>query len=247
MDGLESLRSLRHLPAAVPDLSRARRGDGLAARARLPHARGGRGPHRPHAASSRATSTSASAAAAARRPVPPACPSASSSRPRGRSSSARASARPRATTRRRAGRSRPSRIPARLAPLLWGLRLYQASGAPGPRPRVRHAGAVEEAQGHGGAAARGVVGRALPEFIPGARPGARAGRGFSPAASSASSIADVNARTARLLSAAGWDVVVPRAPGLLRGAPPPRGTARRVPRPWLERSWPSSARSWTWS
>src|SRR2546426_4649273 len=40
------LRSLRHLSAAVPDLSGARRGDGLAPRAGLPYARGRRRAHR---------------------------------------------------------------------------------------------------------------------------------------------------------------------------------------------------------
>src|SRR5262249_4273215 len=40
------VRSLRHLPAAVPDVPGARRGNGLAAGPDLPHAGGGRGAHR---------------------------------------------------------------------------------------------------------------------------------------------------------------------------------------------------------
>ena len=48
LGGHPRLHALRHLPAPVPDLPGARPGDGLAARARLPDARRGRGPHRPH-------------------------------------------------------------------------------------------------------------------------------------------------------------------------------------------------------
>ena len=182
------MRPLRHLPAAVSDLSRARRGDGLAARAHLPHAGGGRRSHRPHPDASRATSTSASAAAAARRPVPRACPSASSSRRRGRSWCARVSARRRAITRPGAGRSRPFPYPSRLAPLLWGLRLYQASGLQAlvravgvlaPWKRLRAMEALLPAVASVRVAAR---------VHSGARQGRAAARGFSRAASSASSM-----------------------------------------------------------
>ena len=95
MDGLSGLRPLRDLPAAVPDVPRARRGDGLAARPHLPHARGRRGPHSSSTPTLRAAPRSAaSAAAPARRRARRACSSASSSRRRGARSSGRACARP---------------------------------------------------------------------------------------------------------------------------------------------------------
>jgi len=102
--------------------------------------------------------------------------------------------------------------PSRLAPLLWGLRLYQASGiqafvrASGLLAPFRKLTAMESLLPT--AASSG----ALPEFIP-ARGKARGRAGLLTGCVQRLFFADVNARTARLLSAAGWDVVVPRAQG----------------------------------
>jgi glycolate oxidase iron-sulfur subunit len=102
--------------------------------------------------------------------------------------------------------------PSRLAPLLWGLRLYQASGiqalvrASGFLAPFRKLKAMESLLP--AVASSGT----LPEFIP-ARGKPRGRAGLLTGCVQRLFFADVNERTARLLSAAGWDVVVPRAQG----------------------------------
>ena len=102
--------------------------------------------------------------------------------------------------------------PSRLAPLLWGLRLYQASGiqtfvrASGLLAPFRKLKAMESLLP--AVASAGT----LPEFIP-ARGKTRGRAGLLTGCVQRLFFADVNARSARLLSAAGWDVVVPRAQG----------------------------------
>ena len=107
--------------------------------------------------------------------------------------------------------------PARLAPLLWGLRFYQASGlqalvrgsgmlAPWKRLKSMEALLPAMSSGH-----------PIPEYIQ-ARGGPARGKPRGRAGLLTGCVqrffySDVNARTARLLSAAGWDVVVPRAQG----------------------------------
>ena len=102
--------------------------------------------------------------------------------------------------------------PSRVAPLLWGLRLYQASGiqtfvrASGllaPFPKLKAMESLLPAVASSGP---------LPEFVP-ARGKARGRAGLLTGCVQRLFFADVNARTARLLSAAGWDVVVPPAQG----------------------------------
>ena len=102
--------------------------------------------------------------------------------------------------------------PSRLAPLLWGLRFYQASGiqafvrAAGLLAPFRKLKAMESLLPAVGSS------ETLPELIP-ARGRARGRAGLLTGCVQRLFFADVNARTARLLSAAGWDVVVPRAQG----------------------------------
>src|SRR5882672_446928 len=94
--------------------------------------------------------------------------------------------------------------PARLAPLLWGLRLYQASGAQalvrafGILAPFRKLKAMESLLPDVASSAP------LPAFIP-ARGEARGRAGLLTGCVQRFFYADVNARTARLLSAAGWD------------------------------------------
>ena len=102
--------------------------------------------------------------------------------------------------------------PARLAPLLWGLRLYQASGAQslvrafGILAPFRKLKAMESLLPNVASSA------SMPAFIP-ARGKARGRAGLLTGCVQRFFYADVNARTARLLSAAGWDVVVPGSQG----------------------------------
>jgi len=102
--------------------------------------------------------------------------------------------------------------PSRLAPLLWGLRLYQASGAQalvrafGVLSPFRKLKAMESLLPAVASSA------SLPAFIP-ARGKARGRAALLTGCVQRFFYADVNARTARLLSAAGWDVVVPSAQG----------------------------------
>jgi len=102
--------------------------------------------------------------------------------------------------------------PSRLAPLLWGLRLYQASGAQalvrafGVLSPFRKLKAMESLLPAVASYA------SLPVFIP-ARGKARGRAGLLTGCVQRFFYADVNARTARLLSAAGWDVIVPSAQG----------------------------------
>jgi glycolate oxidase iron-sulfur subunit len=102
--------------------------------------------------------------------------------------------------------------PARLAPLLWGLKLYQASGAQalvrgfGLLARFRKLKALESLLP---AVPTSVP---LPDFLP-ARGKPRGRAGLLTGCVQRLFFADVNARTARLLSAAGWDVVMPRSQG----------------------------------
>ena len=102
--------------------------------------------------------------------------------------------------------------PSRLAPLLWGLRLYQASGIQAlvrafgvlaPFRKLKAMEALLPAVPSSGI---------LPEFVP-ARGKARGRAGLLTGCVQRFFYSDVNARTARLLSAAGWDVVVPRSQG----------------------------------
>jgi glycolate oxidase iron-sulfur subunit len=102
--------------------------------------------------------------------------------------------------------------PSRLAPLLWGLRFYQASGlqafvrASGLLAPFRKLKAMESLLP--AVASSGT----LPEFIA-ARGRARGRAGLLTGCVQRLFFADVNAQTARLLSAAGWEVVIPRAQG----------------------------------
>jgi glycolate oxidase iron-sulfur subunit len=102
--------------------------------------------------------------------------------------------------------------PARLAPLLWGLRFYQASGLQAlvrgsgvlaPWKRLKAMEALLPAMSSRSK---------LPEYIP-ARGKPRGRAGLLTGCVQRFFYSDVNARTARLLAAAGWDVVVPRAQG----------------------------------
>ena len=102
--------------------------------------------------------------------------------------------------------------PSRLAPLLWGLRFYQACGlqtfvrAFGLLAPFRKLKAMESLLP--AVASSGT----LPEFIP-ARGRARGRAGLLTGCVQRLFFADVNVRSARLLSAAGWEVIVPRAQG----------------------------------
>ena len=213
------LRALRDLPSAVPHLPRPGRGDGLAARPSLPDARRRRGTHRSSRRRSRIIWTSVSAAAPARPPAPPACPSASSSRPRAASSSARACGARR--------RSRYRSAPARAV----------HAARPAARPCCARCGSTRERGSRRRCAAstscRPSSGSGrwrrccrrfpraerapLPEVTP-AR-GRGDGRvGLLTGCVQSVFFPHVNAETARLLSAAGWDVVTPRGS---RGAAAP--------------------------
>ena len=102
--------------------------------------------------------------------------------------------------------------PARLAPLLWGLKLYQASGAQafvrgtGLLAPFRKLKAMESLL----PAVPSAV--SLPELVP-ARGRSRGRAGLLTGCVQRLFYGDVNARTVRLLAAAGWDVVVPRSQG----------------------------------
>jgi len=102
--------------------------------------------------------------------------------------------------------------PARLAPLLWGLKLYQVSGA---QALVRGFGLLapfRKLKAMEALLPAVAAGAPLPDFLP-ARGKPRGRAGLLTGCVQRLFYADVNARTARLLSAAGWDVVVPRAQG----------------------------------
>ena len=102
--------------------------------------------------------------------------------------------------------------PSRLAPLLWGLRLYQASGL---QALVRMSGMLAPfSKLKAMEALLPAVGPAapLPEFTP-ARGKARGRAGLLTGCVQRLFYGEVNARSARLLSAAGWDVVAPRFQG----------------------------------
>ena len=102
--------------------------------------------------------------------------------------------------------------PARLAPLLWGLKLYQVSGA---QALVRGFGLLapfRKLKAMESLLPAVPAGALLPDFLP-ARGKPRGRAGLLTGCVQRLFYADVNARTARLLSAAGWDVVVPRAQG----------------------------------
>jgi len=102
--------------------------------------------------------------------------------------------------------------PARLAPLLWGLKLYQSSGAQafvrgmGLLTPFRKLKAMESLL----PAVPSAV--SLPELVP-ARSRSRGRAGLLTGCVQRLFYGDVNAKTARLLAAAGWDVVVPRSQG----------------------------------
>lgn len=102
--------------------------------------------------------------------------------------------------------------PARLVPLLWGLKLYQASGAQalvrgfGLLAPFRKLKAIESLLPAVPTSAP------LPEFVP-ARGRPRGRVGLLTGCVQRLFFAGVNARTAQLLSAAGWDVVMPRGQG----------------------------------
>jgi glycolate dehydrogenase iron-sulfur subunit len=102
--------------------------------------------------------------------------------------------------------------PARLTPLLWGLRFYQASGLQAlvrgsgmlaPWKRLRSMEALLPSMASGAP---------LHEYIP-ARGRSRGRAGLLTGCVQRFFYSDVNARTVRLLSAAGWDVVVPPVQG----------------------------------
>ena len=102
--------------------------------------------------------------------------------------------------------------PARLAPLLWGLKLYQVSGA---QALVRGFGLLapfRKLKAMESLLPAVPAGALLPDFLP-ARGKPRGRAGLLTGCVQRLFYADVNARTARLLSAAGWDVVMPRAQG----------------------------------
>ena len=158
------VRALRHLPAAVPDLPGARRGDGLAARAPLPDARGGRG------------------TAADHRAVHPS-PRSLSRLPRVRDrvsgrralrlaagDGARGHRAPRDGPGDAAGSrgccSRTFPHPDRLGPLLGLARRYQRWGLQTPRPAHRRARALSAAGRHGRLARRVPEPATVPEYLP---------------------------------------------------------------------------------
>ena len=102
--------------------------------------------------------------------------------------------------------------PARLAPLLWGLRFYQVSGL---QALVRGTGLLapwKKIQAMEALLPAVSSAAPLPEYIP-ARGGSRGRAGLLTGCVQRFFYPDVNARTARLLSAAGWDVVVPQSQG----------------------------------
>jgi glycolate oxidase iron-sulfur subunit len=102
--------------------------------------------------------------------------------------------------------------PPRMAPLLWGLRLYQASGL---QALVRGSGMLapwKRLRAMEGLLPAASSAAPLSEYIP-ARGSSRGRAGLLTGCVQRFFYADVNAWTARLLSAAGWDVVVPRAQG----------------------------------
>ncbi len=205
------LRALRDLPAAVPDLPGPRRGDGLAAGPGLSHARGRRGPDRAHAHHGAAPRSlprlpGLRDGLPLRRAVRPA--------PRGRPGAVRAPRRHGAHARQRhaaASSSGPSRIPRGSAPCSARSactsgpacrRWCAALGLLAPFKKLRAMEALLPRVPRPGAP--------LPELIPARGP--RRGRaGLLLGCAQRFFYPDVNADTARLLSAAGYDVVVPRA------------------------------------
>ena len=102
--------------------------------------------------------------------------------------------------------------PARLAPLLWGLRLYQASGL---QALVRASGVLapwKKLRSMEALLPTVSPAAPLPEYIS-ARGKSKGRAGFLTGCVQRFLYGDVNERTARLLSAAGWDVVVPPSQG----------------------------------
>jgi glycolate oxidase iron-sulfur subunit len=102
--------------------------------------------------------------------------------------------------------------PARLAPLLWGLRLYQATGL---QALVRASGMLAPWKKLRAMEALLPTMRSaapLAEYIP-ARGKPKGRAGLLTGCVQRFLYSDVNDRTARLLSAAGWDVVVPPSQG----------------------------------
>ena len=158
----------------MSNVSGARRGDGLAARAHLPHAGGGRRSYRSHA-DSRAPS----------RPLPrlprlrDSLPFGGALRPapRGDAGAARAQRCPRSGKRSRddavGTRDLPASCASRTAPL--GAQALPGLRSSGDGPRLRHPRALPEAQGHGvPSSQRGVV-RIAACIHTGPRQGARPG------------------------------------------------------------------------
>ena len=226
------MRALRDLPAAVPDLPRARRGDGLAPRPRLPDARGRRGTDRAHADHC-APPRSLPRLPRVRDGVSrPACRSASCSRPRAASSSD-------------AGCRTAARLGDRCAS---SLEVFPHPGS--ARPPCSHALAHVPALGHAGAGARrsacwrrsrssrdgGAAAarcprrRAAARAGPGARRAARARSGVLRAASQRFFYPDVNARHRAAPRGGRLRRGGAARAGVLRGAPPARRAHRRVPR-----------------
>ena len=223
------VRALRDLPAAVSDLPRAGRGDGLAPRPSLPDARGGRGPDRTHADHG-APSRSLPRLSRVRDGVSrPACRSASCSRPRAGQFERRGrpAARRRASLRASSSRSFRIRPPRPHAPRARACTSGRAcrrwcAGSACWRPSrswPRWTALLPPRARAGRAAARVPAGAR-----PGARPRRRAAgcvqRFFYP---------DVNHDTVRLLSLAGWDVVVPRGQGCCGALELHAGARRGVP------------------
>ena len=102
--------------------------------------------------------------------------------------------------------------PARLAPLLWGLRLYQASGL---QALVRLSGMLapwKKLKAMEALLPTVPSAAPLPQFTP-ARGTLKGRAGLLTGCVQRFLYGDVNARTVRLLSAAGWDVVVPQSQG----------------------------------
>jgi glycolate oxidase iron-sulfur subunit len=98
--------------------------------------------------------------------------------------------------------------PARLAPLLWGLRFYQASGL---QALVRASGVLapwKKLKSMEALLPTVSPAAPLPEYIS-ARGKSKGRAGLLTGCVQRFLYGDVNERTARLLSAAGWDVVVP--------------------------------------
>jgi glycolate oxidase iron-sulfur subunit len=98
--------------------------------------------------------------------------------------------------------------PARLAPLLWGLRFYQASGL---QALVRASGVLapwKKLRSMEALLPTVSPAAPLPEYIS-ARGKSKGRAGLLTGCVQRFLYGDVNERTARLLSAAGWDVVVP--------------------------------------